>query len=109
MPTSFNAQVDDLFLVIEQSIEQAIQAHDLDLDFESQGGMLEIQLPQGTLVLSRQAALQEIWLASPEGGFHFHYANGQWITRQGVLLQKQLSDLLIKSTGIAISFEEQPK
>jgi CyaY protein len=64
----FHEKADKVFLAIEQWVEEI----DKDIDIESQEGILTLTLPQGNQVLlSCQTALNELWLASKLGAFHF--------------------------------------
>ncbi|MGD9591041.1 MAG: iron donor protein CyaY [Candidatus Berkiella sp.] len=75
----YHDTVDDLFLAIEHWLEKA----SAELDFETQQNILTITLPQGeALIFSKQAFLQEVWLATPLGAYHFHLAT-HWQTKQG--------------------------
>ena len=103
MPTVFDTQVDEVLLAIEQAIEQ-IQSSAPDIDFESQGGILTLEVGQATLILSRQSATQEIWLACPDGGFHFQYHDGQWVTRKGEVLTTLLTEIIARYAGVVIPF-----
>lgn len=91
----FHSEVDKLFLKIEEWLEEKDDA----IDFESHTGILTITLPKGSqLVLSRQATLQEIWLASTFGAFHFHQINADWVTREGQELWATLSQSILSLT-----------
>lgn len=93
----FHTEVDKLFLAIEQILEKACD----DIDFESEQGMLNVLLPQGgQLILSRQTVLQEVWLACPQGAFHFHYSEQGWVTRQGQYLMMILADIVRSTMGL---------
>lgn len=93
----FSLTVDKLFLDIELWLETT------SLDFESQEGILTIFLgPAKQLILSRQAALKEIWLASPFGAFHFHYSDNQWKTKQNHLLWDTIIEH-IKRSGFSVN------
>lgn len=52
-----------------------------DLDFDLIDGVLTIEFDGGgKLILNRQEAAQQLWLASPEGPAHFNYdaQKGEW-------------------------------
>ncbi|HRE31280.1 MAG TPA: iron donor protein CyaY [Candidatus Berkiella sp.] len=79
--------VDALFLKIEAWLENSEQ----DIDFDSQEGILTITCSgDDAIILSRQAPLQEVWLASKQGAFHFQYHQGEWITAR----QEKLAEVL---------------
>jgi len=87
----FHAEVDALFLMIEESLEK----DNPEIDFESHNGLLTLLLPQGDhVVLSRQVTLGEIWLASRKGAYHFQKVASGWVTRKGEVLLPLLSEIL---------------
>lgn len=66
---------DELFAAIENFLDD----QDHDLDYESNGNICEITMPNGTqLVINRQPPMEEIWLAAKSGGYHFRYVDGSW-------------------------------
>ena len=63
----FQDLVDDLFVEIEDRIDE--QA--LDVDVDASGGVLAFTLPNGSsIILSRQIANLEVWVAAKSGGYH---------------------------------------
>lgn len=67
--------VDDLFMELEDTLDEL----DHDLDVNASGGLLEVSFPNGsTVVLSRQPANQEIWVAAKSGGFHLAMVEDEW-------------------------------
>lgn len=90
---------------LPQDIELALQAiadrldalEPEDLDYDQSDGILAIELENnGTkIILSRQSATQQIWLAEPERGWHFDFKDGAWIDDvRGRELLAWLSELL---------------
>ena len=82
--SEFNALVDAIFL----QIERALEASNLDLEFETTNGILEIEFANGSkVIINRQAPNREIWVAARSGGFHFRRANedkdAQWNDPRG--------------------------
>ena len=84
----FNQIVDELMFSIEESIDHS----GADLDYENSDGMLTItcEANGSQIILSRQPAMEEIWLAARSGGFHYQYdaEAGDWRnTRDGSLFR----------------------
>ncbi len=74
----FNERLDDLMI----AIEDAIDASGADIDFESSEGILTLTFANGSkIILSRQGALRQLWMASKGGGFHFNYVSDsdEWV------------------------------
>jgi len=90
---------------IEASIDAAALAADLDLDMQMKpGGVLELEFEDGSkIIVNRQAAAREIWVAARSGGFHYRYADGRWVdTRDGGELFAALSRLVSAQCGTAV-------
>lgn len=86
-------------------IEQALDACDADIDYEMNAGVLEIEFANGThIVVNRQAAMQEIWIAAKSGGFHYGWKDGAWRnTRDSSELFESLSGYISEQAGEAVS------
>ena len=98
----FNELVDELMFSIEESIDDS----GADIDYENSAGMLTITCEgNGTqIILSRQAAVGEIWLAAKSGGFHFKLKEGVWCnTVSGVPLNVRVSASNESQDGSALS------
>ncbi len=104
----FHTKVDALLLAIEEWLE----AHDTALDYETEQGILTITLPdQRKLILSRQEFMQEVWLASPKGAYHFFYQQG-WRTKQNEELIGMLQNIIATQANIILDqalFKQQEK
>ena len=76
-----------------------------DLELDSGPGRLDISCPDGArVILSRQAATNQIWLAEPGGGWHFDLRDGRWVCdKRGVELLATLEALLGAHCGTPIS------
>jgi CyaY protein len=94
---NFNELADAVF----QRIEQALDDSDADIDYDSNGSVMEIEFADGSqVIVNRHAANQEIWLAAKSGGFHYKYQNGNWFSqRDGSELFARLSELVQLGSG----------
>ena len=85
---------------IEAQLEAAFDAHDIDYDMVRSGGVLTISLPKNLkMVLNLQSPMQQIWLATKNGGFHYAWTNNVWTdtrdeSMQGTLNSRLESELL---------------
>lgn len=62
------------------AIEQGIDDSGADIDYETTGSVLTLEFDDASqIIINRQEAMLEIWLASKSGGFHFSYQNEQWL------------------------------
>ena len=58
----------------QEFIEEAIDELEEDLDFDNESGTLTIYNPnKSQIIISRQSASNQIWIAAKSGGFHFDY------------------------------------
>jgi CyaY protein len=87
-------------------LEQAIESADGDFDCDlSSGGILEIEFADGSvIVVNKQAAAREIWVAARSGGFHFRWDGAAWRdTRSGEELFAALSRFVSEQSGRAVA------
>lgn len=65
-------------------IERDVDASDADIEFERNGNVLALEFEGGEkIIVNLQVPMQEIWLASKGGGFHYRYVDGQWRDTRG--------------------------
>lgn len=89
-------------------IEHALEAASDDLDFElAPGGILEVEFENGSkIVINKQAATQEIWVAAKSGGYHYRWDGTAWRdTRSGDELFTSLSGFASAQAGSDIRLE----
>ena len=72
----YNRCVDELMLQIEDSIDNSA----LEIDCENSNGILTLTVENNgsQIILSRQTASREVWLAARSGGFHFILKESIW-------------------------------
>lgn len=88
-------------------IEQALEAVD-EVDFElAPGGILEVEFENGSkIIINKQAAAQEIWVAAKSGGYHYRWDGAAWRdTRSGDELFAALSAFASAQAGGDIRLE----
>lgn len=90
--SEFDKRATDTLLRIEQAIEES----GADIDFEAAGGILTLEFGNGSkIIVNKQGAAKQIWVAAKSGGFHYGYADGEWINDQnGEELMSELSRLV---------------
>ncbi|MTI14419.1 iron donor protein CyaY [Sansalvadorimonas verongulae] len=103
----FNDQLDDLMMAIEDAIEDI----DTDIDYENAAGILTLRFDNGTqIILSRQGALRQLWMAARSGGFHFDFNDEreQWICdSNGEEFVKLLNQYASEQAGEPVTLELQ--
>ncbi|SDI34751.1 CyaY protein [Ferrimonas sediminum] len=89
-----------------EGIVDAIDDSELELDYEQSGNVLDLECIDGShIVLNKQEAMCQLWLATKFGGYRFSQVEGQWIEeREGVELLAFLSESVAKQGGEQIQF-----
>ncbi len=95
--TQYHSNLDTLMTHIEDILDMA----DTDLDYVNNNGLLTITCESGVqIIISRQAPLLQLWVASPSGGMRFIFNQAQhcWCqddqqkTPFGVMLNQLLAE-----------------
>jgi len=74
--SEFNQQIDDLLMEIEDAIEESGVA----IDYETVAGILTLDFENGSqVIINRQVAMRQLWVAAKSGGFHLNCVEGQWV------------------------------
>ncbi len=98
----YNEQVEET----TQSLEEALDEVDEDIDYELGGGVLTVTFANGsTMVFSRQPPARQLWLASRSGGYHFEYDvdAGDWRdTRSGALFRPFVVAEMLSQGGVTL-------
>ncbi len=100
--SEFNKLADETLARIEQSLDDS----GTDIDYEMNGGVLELSFENGSkIVVNRQTAAREIWVAAKSGGYHFLWKDGAWHdTRDGGGLFAALGKYASEQAGEVVSF-----
>lgn len=103
--SEFERLASETLASIEAAIETAMEAAGLDIDLQMKsGGVLEIEFEDSSkVIINRQGALREIWVAARSGGFHFYHDGARWVdTRDGGELFAALSRVVAAQCGSAV-------
>lgn len=88
-------------------IEEAIEGADAGIDFENSGDILTLEFANGSkIIVNKQAAARQIWVAARSGGFHYNFdaLKKHWINDQnGNELFGELSRLVSEQAGTSVS------
>jgi len=91
--SEFNQQIDATLLQIEEALDEC----EVDIDYENSAGILTLELENGSqVIINRQIATQQLWVAAIDGGYHFDFSEdkGQW------LLDRDSSELFVQLNRI---------
>lgn len=107
--SQFKELAGEVFLNIENALEEAFEKQDLDVDVERQGSsVLNIKFPNRTVVVvNMQTPLHELWVAAKEGGFHYRWSGTLskplWLdTKTGEEFYEALSRFVTNQGGITL-------
>ncbi|QGM81358.1 iron donor protein CyaY [Otariodibacter oris] len=99
---TFHEEVDKVWTYIEEQLD----AQDADIDTERQGAVFTLHFDDDSqIVINKQEAMLELWLASKLGGFHFAYHDGDWVSSEGRSFWTHLEEA-IAHHGEKISFHK---
>lgn len=98
----FNELADAVFA----RIELALDASGGDIDYDSNGSVMEIEFGDGSkVIVNRHVPNREIWLAARSGGFHYAILEDNWISqRDGSELFAKLGELVQLGSGEKLDF-----
>ncbi|MDH2999143.1 iron donor protein CyaY [Pasteurellaceae bacterium LFhippo2] len=96
----FHQQIEQVW----ERIEEELEAQDCDVDCETQGAVFTIFFDDDSqIVINKQEAMLELWLASKLGGFHFAYRDGEWLSSEGRSFWTHLEEAVARH-GETVSF-----
>ncbi len=99
--SEFNTTVDRLLL----AIEDALETQDADIDMETTAGILTLTFSNGSkVIINRQSAMREVWVAARSGGFHLGRNETGWFcSSSGETLPELLSRVCSEQAGQRVS------
>jgi len=101
--SDFHDLVDDIYYQLEEIIDDS----GADIDYETSGGVMTLTCENdgSKIILSRQPANLEIWVAARSGGFHFGDKEGQWVCATGESFSELLTRVIEEQSGEQLSIE----
>lgn len=96
-----------LYNHIEEKMDAIMEEGVLALDYENSAGVLTILCEDTNtqVIISRQQATQQIWVAAKSGGFHFVYDDQLWrCTKTEETLGELLSRVCTEQSDTPVSF-----
>lgn len=102
-----DVEYDELTDAVLLAVEEAIEQLDLDIDCESNGGLLTIVFPnRSKIIINKQPPLQQLWVATKFNGHHFEWQQGQWIdNRSGTEFWQLISTAVSKQADVDVKLE----
>jgi CyaY protein len=92
---------------VELGCDRINETTDADIDNQRVGGMITLSFADHSqVVVNLQKPLQEIWLASRAGGFHYRFDGGVWRdTKTGHEFFEVLSQAISLHSGQVLSVQ----
>lgn len=85
-------------------IEEQLDEQGCDVDCEIQGAVMTLTFDDDSqIVINKQEAMLELWLASKLGGFHFAYRGGEWLSSEDRSFWTHLEEAVARH-GESVSF-----
>ena len=101
----------DYFELIEQTfenVENGLEALEDDVDIQGAEGVINVTFGNGVVfVFSRQPPTEQLWLATPGGGFHYTWKEDafDWVdTKSGESFRDFLVEQISKYVGLTFSW-----
>ncbi len=101
--TEFNQLADDLMMAIEEAVDDS----GADIDYENTAGVLTLtmEVNGSKVIVSRQPAIAQIWVAAKSGGYYFNHCDDGWLcTTTHETLQALLSRVCKEQSGETLVF-----
>ncbi|BBM01085.1 iron donor protein CyaY [Microbulbifer sp. GL-2] len=102
--TEYEAAIEQSLMAIEDALDEC----DWDIDYERSGSVLTLTLEDNgsQVILSRQSANRELWVAAKSGGYHLAFQSPGWkCGTTGEDLPTLLDRVLSEQQGEAVSLE----
>jgi CyaY protein len=104
--TDYHRFTSEVLAAIEAQTDGWLDADLIDIDSHRTGGLLELAFPNGSkIIVNTQPPLQELWLATRAGGYHYRFDAGRWVdTREGGEFYADLSRHASAQAGKPLAF-----
>ena len=89
-------------------IEEAVDASGADIDYEGNNGVLTLTMEANgsVVIVSRQTAVAQIWVAARSGGFHFVWEESSWVcTTTNETLQQLMNRVCSEQAGESVELD----
>ena len=99
------AHAEALLQTVEAACDRINDTTDADVDNQRVGGMITITFAnRSQIIINLQKPLQEVWLATKAGGFHYKF-NSVWrSTREGSEFFSDLNHHATAQSGMPLKF-----
>ena len=101
--SEFNQKVDETLLAIEDAIDDS----GADIEYDTAAGILTLEFENGSkIIINRQLATHELWVAAKSGGFHLKHQDDDWFCNtEQAFLNPLLNRLCSEQAQTSINLE----
>lgn len=105
MTSSFDIRIDETLLAIEEAIDDS----GVDIEYDTISGILTLEFPDDSkVILNRQSATSQLWVAAKSGGFHLDWQDDTWFCQSTqenleVLLNRVCTEQLNQSVTLPLT------
>lgn len=102
--TEFLDRVAKIWRQIESQVDDWVEQADVDIESFRSGPVMELEFDSGRkIVVNAQTPMQQVWLASPRGAFHFQWNETAWVdTRSGADFWAVLQEHASLEAGVSL-------
>jgi CyaY protein len=105
LDTEYLTQAEALLNAVEASCDRINDTTDADIDNQRVGGMITISFAnKSQIIINLQKPLQEVWMATKAGGFHYKFDSAWRNTRDGSEFFADLSQHASAQSGLHLLF-----
>ena len=103
--SEYLAHAEALLSAVEANCDRINDASDADIDNQRTGGMITLTFAnRSQIIINLQKPLQEVWLATKAGGFHYKFESTWLCTRAGTEFFSDLSQHASAQSGSTLIF-----
>jgi CyaY protein len=103
--TEYLQHAENLLAAVEASCDLINDTTEADVDNQRVGGMITLTFANHSqIIINLQKPLQEVWLATKAGGFHYKYDSFWRSTREGSEFFSDLSQHASAQSGMPLKF-----
>lgn len=105
LDADYLSHAESLLQAVEASCDRINDATDADIDNQRVGGMITITFAnKSQIIINLQKPLQEVWMATKAGGFHYKFDSNWRSTRAGSEFFLDLSEHASAQSGQKLRF-----
>ncbi len=101
----YSSHAEALLRAVEAGCDRINDTSDADIDNQRVGGMITITFAnRSQIIINLQKPLQEVWMATKAGGFHYKFDSAWRSTREGTEFYSDLNQHASAQSGMPLLF-----